>query len=232
MIDNGNLYLLGGNGLIGCYDVKDGRKKWSREAKEFGGRPGGWGYAESVLIYKNMAIFKPGGKNCIVALDKANGETIWQSSGFDAGPEYGSCLPVTFQGQAMIVTGTNRGIFAVDAASGKLLWSNDWSAGNTANCPTPAYADGYVFWANGYGKGGICLKLKMEDGKVTADVAWKTKRNGLPPRRLRHPRRVHLRQPRRRMELPRPEDRQEAVEREGGGQRLALLRRWDAVSVQ
>ena len=175
VIDNGNLYLLGGNGLIGCYDVKDGQKKWSREAKEFGGGPGGWGYAESVLIYKNMAIFKPGGKNCIVALDKANGETIWQSSGFNAGPEYGSCLPVTFQGQEMIVTGTNRGIFAVDAASGKLLWSNDWSAGNTANCPTPAYADGYVFWANGYGKGGICLKLKMEDGKVTADVAWTTK---------------------------------------------------------
>ena len=58
--------------------------------------------------------------------------------------------------------------------NGKLLWSNDWSAGNTANCPTPAYADGYVFWANGYGKGGICLKLKKDDDKVAADVAWKT----------------------------------------------------------
>jgi len=174
VIDNGNLYLLGGDGLVGCYRVEDGHKKWSREAKEFGGSPGGWGYAESVLIYKNMAIFKPGGKNCIVALDKANGKTIWRSSGFDAGPEYGSCIAVTFEGQPMIVTGTNRGIIGVDAASGKLLWSNDWSAGNTANCPTPAYADGYVFWANGYGKGGICLKFKREGGKTIADVAWTT----------------------------------------------------------
>ena len=74
----------------------------------------------------------------------------------------------------MIVTGTNRGIVAVDADDGKLLWSNDWSAGNTANCPTPAYADGYVFWANGYGRGGICLKLRKEDDKVAADVAWTT----------------------------------------------------------
>jgi outer membrane protein assembly factor BamB len=175
VIDSGSLYLLGGNGLVGCYDAEDGRKKWSRDAKEFGGRPGGWGYAESVLIYKELAIFKPGGKNCIVALDKATGETIWQSRGFDAGPEYGSCLPVTFRGQSMIVTGTRRGIFAVDAANGKLLWSNNWSADNTANCPTPAYADGHVFWANGYGKGGICLKLEKEDGKVTADVAWTTR---------------------------------------------------------
>ena len=70
VIDNGNLYLLNGNGLVGCFDAAGGEKKWSRDAKEFGGSPGGWGYAESVLIYKNMAIFKPGGKNCIVALDK------------------------------------------------------------------------------------------------------------------------------------------------------------------
>ena len=175
VIDNGNLYLLGGHGLVGCYNVKDGQKRWSREAQEFGGSPGGWGYAESVLIYKNMAIFKPGGNNCIVALDKRNGATIWQSSGFNAGPEYGSCIAVVFEGQPMIVTGTNQGLFAVDAANGKLLWSNNWSAGNTANCPTPAYADGYVFWANGYGRGGICLKLKKAAGKVTADVAWTTK---------------------------------------------------------
>ena len=174
VIDGGNLYLLNGNGPIGCFDAASGEKKWSRQSKDFGGSAGGWGYAESVLIYKNLAIFKPGGKNCIVALDKTNGETLWKSSGFEAGPEYGSSIAATFQGQPMIVTGTNRGIFAVDAANGNLLWSNDWSAGNTANCPTPAYADGYVFWSTGYGRGGICLKLKKEEGKVKADVAWTT----------------------------------------------------------
>ena len=174
-IDGTNLYLLSGTGLLGCFDAQTGEPRWTKDAQEFGGRPGGWGYAESVLIYKNLAIFKPGGRNCIVALDKATGETVWKSTGFDAGPEYGSCLPVTFEGVEMLVTGTNRGIFAVDAQSGKMLWSNDWSAGNTANCPTPAYADGYVFWANGYGKGGICLKLGKEGDRVTADVAWTTK---------------------------------------------------------
>ena len=175
VIDNGNLYLLNGNGLIGCFDAASGEKKWSHEAKEFGGSPGGWGYAESVLIYKNLAIFKPGGKNCIVALDKTSGETVWKSSGFDAGPEYGSSIAVRFQGQPMIISGSNRGIFAVDADNGKLLWSNDWSAHNTANCPTPAYSNGYVFWSNGYGRGGICLKLKKDGDEVTADVAWTTK---------------------------------------------------------
>lgn len=174
-IDGNNIYLLAANGVIGCYDAKDGQKKWSHATKEYGGSPGGWAYAESVLIYKNLAIAKPGGKNCIVALDKSSGETVWTSSGFDAGPEYSSCIVVTFEGQPMIVTGTRQGIVGVDAATGKRLWSNDFSANNTANCPTPAYEDGYVFWSNGYGKGSICLKLKKDGEKVAADEAWKTK---------------------------------------------------------
>ena len=157
-------------------------------AKEFGGGSGGWGYAESVLIHKDLAIFKPGGKNCIVALNKTTGETVWTSSGFEAGPEYGSCLPVTFNRTDDDRHRHQAGIVAVDAKDGKLLWSNEFSARNTANCPTPAYADGYVFWANGYGNGGICLKLKADGDSVTADVAWTTQGHGLPPRRLRDPR--------------------------------------------
>jgi outer membrane protein assembly factor BamB len=117
-----------------------------------------------------MAIFKPGGKNCIVALNKLNGRPIWTSQGFSADPEYSSCQAVTHQGVPMVVTGTREGIVAVNARNGAMLWSNRFCAGNTANCPTPAYSDGHVFWANGYGKGGICLKL----GRGTASEAWKT----------------------------------------------------------
>jgi outer membrane protein assembly factor BamB len=118
---------------------------------------------------------KPGKAKCIVALDKLTGETVWTSSGFTAGPEYSSCLPFTFQGKSCIATGTRSGIVCVDAGDGSLLWMNRWCANNTANCPDPAYADGHVFWANGYGKGGICMKLKLEGGKVGADQAWTTK---------------------------------------------------------
>ncbi|MHC4496534.1 MAG: hypothetical protein ACYSYM_12015, partial [Planctomycetota bacterium] len=52
---------------------------------------------------------------------------------------------------------------------------NDWSAKNVANCPDPVYSDGHVFWANGYGKGGICLKLSSAGSKVSAEEAWTTK---------------------------------------------------------
>jgi len=171
-IEGDSLYLLSDNGVLVCLRPKTGKTVWSKDLKSLGGRPGSWGYAESVLLYKDLAIAKPGGRNCIVAFNKKTGQQVWASEGFSAGPEYSSCLLFTHGGKDMIATGTKNGIVCVSPDGGKLLWSNRFSARNTANCPTPAYADGHVFWANGYGKGGICLKL-TDDGKATE--AWRTR---------------------------------------------------------
>lgn len=174
-IDEGRLYLLSGKGAVACLDAGTGRPVWGRHTKEFGGKAGGWGYAESILILGNLAICKPGGDRAIVALDKRTGRNVWTSSGFSAGPEYSSCLAFEFAGATLVTTGTRSGIVCVNPKNGQLLWSNDFSANNTANCPTPAYADGYVFWANGYGKGGICLKLARAGRKLAARTAWTTR---------------------------------------------------------
>lgn len=174
-IDEGKLYLLSGNGKAVCMDASNGDLKWSRHMKEFGGKYGGWGYAESILIYGDMAVVKPGGENCIVALNKDTGKTIWQSTGFDAGPEYSSCIVFDHGGMDVISTGTKGGVVGVSAKTGEKLWLNTWCKGNTANCPDPAYSDGYLFWANGYGKGGICLKLNKSADTVNAEEVYTTR---------------------------------------------------------
>ena len=84
--DQGNLYLLSGNGKVGCYEASNGKPKWACELTQFGGEVPGWAYAESVLIYKDLAIVTPGGDPCIVALDKKNGQPAWSSNGFRAAP--------------------------------------------------------------------------------------------------------------------------------------------------
>ena len=173
-ISDGNLYLISGHGLVGCYDAKSGKQVWTASLRDLGGDVPGWGYAESVLILGNAAVVTPGGKNCIAALDKKTGKTLWTSKGFDAGANYSSCVAFNYEKIPLIVNGTGGGIVCVSARDGLVQWSNDFSAGNTANCPTPAYSDGYVFWANGYGKGGICMKLEKGKGKVSAEEAWTT----------------------------------------------------------
>jgi len=174
-IDGDRLYILSGNGVLACLKTADGSTVWSRDFRSLGGEPGGWGYAESVVILGELAIAKPGGENCIVAFNKNNGEIVWKSARFRAGPEYGSCVPFTHDGVEMIATGTRGGIVAVSAGTGKVLWSNPWCKDNVANCPDPQYADGRVFWANGYNKGGICLTLSVSGDAVAAEQDWTTR---------------------------------------------------------
>ena len=45
-----------------------GKSRWTVDAKEFGGRAGGWGYAESPLVLGKLLVFKPGGQSAIMAL--------------------------------------------------------------------------------------------------------------------------------------------------------------------
>jgi outer membrane protein assembly factor BamB len=172
--DNGRLYVLSGRGVLACHDAKTGEQIWKQAMTAFGGRAPRWGYSESPLIIGDLVVVMPGGRNAFVALNKADGKRVWVSSGFSATAHYSSCIAVTLDGVPIIINGTGSGIFAVSPKDGSLLWSNKFCDRNTANCPTPAYADGHVFWANGYRKGGISLKLSVTDDKATAKQAWTT----------------------------------------------------------
>ncbi len=174
--DNGDLYLQTGLGVVGRYDAQTGEEKWTRKCSEFDGKIGGygWGYCESVLIVGDLAVVSPGGTSFMVAFNKATGETVWESEEF--GPaQYSSPIHVVYQGVPMIINAAHKGLICVHAKTGKTLWTQEFASGNTASVPTPAFSDGYVFWAVGYGKGGICMKMSVEGEKVTATEAWRTK---------------------------------------------------------
>ncbi len=173
VVDDGKLYLVGAGGLVTCHDVAEGKEIWKREMKEFGGASPRWGYAESPLILNNMVIVTPGGKTALVALDKATGKEIWVSD-CNANAGYSSAIAIKEKDSTIIAQGTGSGLIVVDAKDGKKIWSNNFAENNTANCPTPAYSDGCLFWAVGYGKGGICVKAEYKDGKWNFTEAWKT----------------------------------------------------------
>ena len=152
-----------------------GKARWAHELSEFGGEIPGWAYAESVLIYKDLAIVTPGGDRCIVALDKKTGRPVWSSSRVPCR------RPIRFLHRRRLSRGRDdrrrhgRRHRGGGRRNGHMLWANPFSAQNTANCPTPAFADGYVFWANGYDKGGICLQLDVRGKNVAATEAWTTR---------------------------------------------------------
>lgn len=176
-IEGGKLYVLSAHGLLGCYTAKTGAKKWTLDlCKTFNTKPSGYGYTESVLIYKKLLVVTPGGKDCIVALDKATGKTVWTSKGLTDGAGFASCVPFTFKNVPLILQVTSKGMVCISAKDGQFLWRNDRVKGEALTiCATPVYSDGYCFAAAGYNNGGACVKLAVSHGKLTAEQAWETK---------------------------------------------------------
>jgi len=175
VVDEGKVYLLSAHGMLKCYDAQDGSEEWEVDITgPLGGRVPGYGYSESPLIYKSMVVVTPGGRNCIAALNKRNRSTVWTSSGLNDPAGQASSIAVEFQGLPLIVQMTSKGMVGVDAREGEFLWRCD-RAVNGAACASPVYADGYCFGATGYGNGGACVKLSVEDGKVRATQVWETR---------------------------------------------------------
>jgi outer membrane protein assembly factor BamB len=172
-VDGERIYVTGGNGLVTCHRTSDGQTVWQRDMKtEMGGKVGGWQYAESVLILGNLAVVTPGGENAIVALDKTTGKDIWKSDA-SATAGYSSCMTITENGSTVIVNGTQSGLLVVDAVTGKLIHKHEFAVRNTANVPTPAYVDGLLFWAVGYGKGSVCLDVDHDAGEWSFREIWR-----------------------------------------------------------
>jgi outer membrane protein assembly factor BamB len=77
--------------------------------------------------------------------------------------------------------GENQMLMCIDVKTGKEIYRNPFAANNTANTPTPAYSDGYLFWSVGYNKGSICLKVTNANGTWNFAEAWKSGEVGSHP---------------------------------------------------
>ena len=67
--------FFGSAGLY-CFDM-DGKELWHRD---LGKHHHEWGYAASPIIHENLCVlnFGPGERQFMIALDKANGKTVWE----------------------------------------------------------------------------------------------------------------------------------------------------------
>lgn len=161
-VDGDRVYIMSGQGNAVCLSAKDGKEVWKASMKDFGGKVPGWGYTESLLVDGDKVICTPGGgKGTLLALDKATGKMVWQTSEWDDGAQYASPIAVDFGGKRQYIQLTMQHFAGVNAADGKVLWKVKFP-GKTAVIPTPIFKDGQVFVAAGYGVG--CKSVKLGSG--------------------------------------------------------------------
>lgn len=169
------LYAFGGTGELSCLDAATGRKVWSvNVVQKFGGVTPYWGYSESPLIVGNRIVLNAGGRRAsILAINKADGVTVWQQPGDEAG--YSSpVLMRTGSLQQVVFFTANRGL-AVDPRDGRLLWSYDRVSNNTANIATPIVRGNRVFLSSDYGTGAALLDVRAAGNIASASEVYFTR---------------------------------------------------------
>ena len=171
-VDGDRLYALGADGTLLCLDTATGQRVWGMNVVgRFGGRVPNWGVSESPLLDGNRVIVTPGGPGAsVVALEKTNGNLLWQSQSDPAG--YSSPVTVEAAQSRTVVVFTARAAIGLDVNSGELQWRYDKTANRTANIATPIVHDGYVFLSSDYGTGCALLKLTPGGSTVTASEIY------------------------------------------------------------
>ena len=175
-IDGQLVYALSGQGNLVCANVEDGHIVWQHAMSEYGGGVPSWGYTESALVDGDQVVCTPGGEQgAIIALDKATGDTIWQSQEFTDGAQYASIITADHNGQRQYIQLTMEHVVGIAAEDGALLWQSDFP-GQTAVVPTPIYQDGQVYVSSGYGAGCKLVRIR-QNNDVTEIYANKVMKN-------------------------------------------------------
>jgi outer membrane protein assembly factor BamB len=172
------IVTLGPRCHVLCADTKSGRKLWLRDlVKDYGTTVPEWNAGQCPLIDRDRAIIATGGSALLVAFDGATGKELWHSpnpGGWKM--THSTILPFTLGGKRLYVYCGSRGVAAVSAEDGKILWqTTDWVV-PTANIPKPVLVgQDQLLFSGGYGAGATLMQFTLVNGQVQAETRWRVK---------------------------------------------------------
>jgi outer membrane protein assembly factor BamB len=143
--------------------------------------PVGTGYAAPIVAGDRVFAFtRQQGREVVQALDRATGKPLWKAdypAPFKKNPAAISmqdgpfATPLLYNNTHLVTWGASGILSCFDAATGKLLWRNDYSAqqktddGFTGAAASPIGNNGRIYLHTGDDRGGRFLALDARNGK-------------------------------------------------------------------
>lgn len=161
-IGNGNVYTLGAEGMLNCWDLATGRNVWRVDTKKnFTAGKGFFGIACSPLAEGQLVILNVGGEHGagICAFDASTGKLRWKATDDEA--SYSSPVAATIRGKRQALVFTRAGLVSLDPASGNVSFRFPWRSRMNAsvNAATPLVVDEQIFLSASYNTGAVLLRL-------------------------------------------------------------------------
>jgi outer membrane protein assembly factor BamB len=189
------VFALGATGHLWCVSLETGSVVWELDLLEIAGWDQlesevaiPWGRSCSPLVVDGRCIVAfgtpvdagPEGRS-LIALDAETGEVLW-TAGEDQ-ISYASPMLMELVGKRQIVSVNEKTVSGHDVASGRTLWTHDWSGRSnaSANCAAaiPAGED-RILLGKGYGGGSMLVQIdretKGEDERFSAASVWTSSR--------------------------------------------------------
>ncbi len=179
---DGALYVISGSGEVVKIDAKSGKILWKVEAKkEYGGKTGNWGTAESPAVDDRAVYYTVGGnETAVVALSVKDGSLIWKSPTLNNPSAYVSPTLITHKGVRQLLGATTDFLFGINPEDGAIVWKvnvkDELDSGRNIRrwgiiANSLAYLDGKILMSNGYNQGGLMMELNENASAVK--ILWK-----------------------------------------------------------
>jgi outer membrane protein assembly factor BamB len=122
---DGSVYALGATGILNCLDATTGERQWSRDiAADAGAKVPLWGFSSSPLVVQGVVVVFAGGDGDrnLLAYRTGSGEPAWTAA--VGGTSYSSPQLASLGGEELVLFLSDRGLTAVDPASGAVRWEH------------------------------------------------------------------------------------------------------------
>jgi outer membrane protein assembly factor BamB len=172
----GKLYHMNAHGRVVCLEADTGKELWAVNVLErFHGQNITWAMSECLLVDGARVIVTPGGEKALMAaLDKQNGRTVWTTEPLSKDrTSHSSPLLFRYVGKKIIANCSSAHGFAVDADTGKLLWTVPLKSPCGVNVATPVYGASRIFYTTPYVYG-ACYQLQSSEKGPQPEKVWDT----------------------------------------------------------
>lgn len=174
----GRIYTLGATGILNCLAAARGERKWFRDiVADSGAKPPQWGFCSSPLVLNGVVIVFAGGDGDkgLLAYRADTGEPAWTAA--VGQNSYSSPQRAVLVGQEQILFWSDRGLTALDPASGKVLWRHDAATPGAPRSLQPHGAGPEQVLISSEGDlGTVFLDVKRDNDTWTSARRWTSKR--------------------------------------------------------
>ena len=166
-------FRVGDEIVVAAHDFASGKQLWLVRP---GTHLGEWGFSNEPVLFQDKVIVDGDGKgdSFLVALNRADGSTVWRLKRTGKGISYSAPLLRNLAGRSQLIQCGDRRVASLDPETGEQIWTVDGPSQEFVATPTYSEKAGLVFVSSSWPKTILMAIRPGGRGNVTqTHVAWR-----------------------------------------------------------